>query len=70
MFWCAFDSQELQALVTAHGFDAIACVVREPLPDEIAVRRIYLTAKRAAEWSGTTERGRDDGQVPMRIGVR
>lgn len=49
VFWCDFQPQELQSLVSVNGFDVTGCEVREPLPGEIAVRRIYLTARRRAE---------------------
>jgi ubiquinone/menaquinone biosynthesis C-methylase UbiE len=47
VFWCDFQPQELQSLVSANGFDITGSEVREPLPEEIAVRRIYLLARRA-----------------------
>jgi len=46
VFWCDFSPRELQALVEQHGFEGARCAVRDPLPSEIAVRRIYLTAHR------------------------
>jgi SAM-dependent methyltransferase len=47
VFWCDFQPEELQSLVSANGFDVTGCEVREPMPEEIAVRRIYLSARRA-----------------------
>jgi ubiquinone/menaquinone biosynthesis C-methylase UbiE len=49
VFWCDFSLDELQALVEQHAFEGVRCAVREPLPSEIAVRRIYLTARRRGE---------------------
>jgi ubiquinone/menaquinone biosynthesis C-methylase UbiE len=46
VFWCDFSQRELEALVEQHGFGGVRCAVREPLSNEIAVRRIYLTAHR------------------------
>jgi SAM-dependent methyltransferase len=48
VFWCEFTAEELCSLAAANGFEEIVCEVREPLPEEIAVRRIYLTARRSA----------------------
>ena len=45
IFWCDFAPEELQALVAGNGFEVSGCEVRDPLPDEIAVRRIFLTAR-------------------------
>jgi ubiquinone/menaquinone biosynthesis C-methylase UbiE len=44
VYWCDFSPRELKALVQQHGFSSVRCAVREPLSNEIAVRRIYLTA--------------------------
>jgi len=49
VFWCDFQPEELQSFVSANGFDVTGCEVREPLPEEIAVRRIYLSARRRVE---------------------
>jgi ubiquinone/menaquinone biosynthesis C-methylase UbiE len=46
IFWCALTAQDLQILVTDNGFAVLNCEIREPLPEEIFVRRIYLTAER------------------------
>ncbi len=46
VFWCAFRKDELESLVSRNGFQVVDCTVREPLPEEIQVRRIYLTAQR------------------------
>ncbi len=48
VFWGAFQKQELETLVSRNGFQVLDCTVRDPLPEEILVRRIYLTARQAA----------------------
>lgn len=64
VFWCDFEPNELQTLVAANGFIEVDCQVREPLPDEISVRRIYLTARRAVEMNGAF------GQAYGRMGAQ
>ena len=49
VFWSDFKPEQLQELAIAHGFDVTSCEIRDPLPEEIAVRRIYLSARRAEE---------------------
>jgi SAM-dependent methyltransferase len=44
VFWAAFTGDELVALAASNGFSVEGCAVREPQPDEIAARRIYVTA--------------------------
>jgi len=46
-YWREFQPAELVALAAANGFAEIQCEVRAALPDEIAVPRIYLTARRS-----------------------
>ena len=46
IFWSAFSPEELRELCVIAGFEAPDCAVRDPFPEEIAVRRIYLTAAR------------------------
>ena len=46
VFWSEFTCEELQSLVVQNGFQIEHCAVREPLPSEISVRRIYVTALR------------------------
>lgn len=45
VFWCAIAADQLEALVAENGFRVLNCAVREPLADEIASRRIYVTAE-------------------------
>lgn len=47
VFWCDFQPEELLALAVANGFEIVSCETREPFPEEITVRRVYLTARRA-----------------------
>lgn len=49
VFWCEFQADELSKLVTEAGFSVLRCTVRDPLPGEIAVRRIYLLAELIVE---------------------
>lgn len=46
VFWCEFTADELRALAVQAGFEVLSCTVREPLPGEIAIRRIHLVARR------------------------
>ena len=46
VFWCAFTPSEVQSLLANNGFQIVSSDVREPLPDEIRVRRIYVSAQR------------------------
>lgn len=46
VFWSAFSDTELQELLHNAGFTNTSCIVRDPLPDEIQVRRIFVTAER------------------------
>jgi SAM-dependent methyltransferase len=46
VFWSAFSPGELRGLCLDAGFPEVSCTVRDPLPDEISVRRIYATAAR------------------------
>ena len=48
VFWCDFEVDQLQELLVVSGFEVLDCTVRDPLPGEIAVRRIYLSARRRA----------------------
>jgi len=52
VFWCAFSADELRQLVEECGFDILDCDTRAPLDDEIATRRVYLSAERNAEPAG------------------
>ena len=47
VFWSAFSPEELRELCVDASFQAPDCAVRDPFPEEIPVRRIYLTAARA-----------------------
>jgi SAM-dependent methyltransferase len=47
VYWIDFRAEDLRAQLEASGFLVTRVVVRDPLPDEIAVRRIYLWARRA-----------------------
>jgi ubiquinone/menaquinone biosynthesis C-methylase UbiE len=47
VFWSAFSPDELCGLCVGAGFHAPICTVREPLPGEISVSRIYVDAERA-----------------------
>ena len=46
VFWCALPASELTALLARNGLGILSCVTREPLRNEIPVRRIYVHAKR------------------------
>ena len=46
VYWCALPMYELTALLSLSGFRILSCVTREPLPDEMPVRRIYVHAER------------------------
>jgi len=46
VYWASQTGHDLAARVTAAGFREERCEVREPLPGEIAARRLYLTAAR------------------------
>ena len=48
VFWCDFEVDQLRELLVASGFEVLDCTVRDPVPGEIAVRRIYLSARRRA----------------------
>ena len=47
VYWREFNPAELEMLAKQSGFEQIQCEIREPLPGEIASRRIYLEARRA-----------------------
>jgi SAM-dependent methyltransferase len=47
VYWSDFTSSELRAQLEANDFEVTRAEVRDPLPDEVAVRRIYLWAKRS-----------------------
>lgn len=47
VFWSAWPADDLQSLAAENGFADIHCDARAPLTQEIAVRRIYLTAVRS-----------------------
>ena len=47
VFWKGFQADELVALLCSSPFQVEAVHIREPLPDEIAVRRIYVNAERS-----------------------
>jgi ubiquinone/menaquinone biosynthesis C-methylase UbiE len=47
VYWSDFTSSELRAPLEDAGFTVTRTEVRDPLPDEIAVRRIYLWARRS-----------------------
>jgi len=46
IFWCSFQLAELEALVAGSGLRVTQSVVRAPLPDEIAVPRLYVSGER------------------------
>lgn len=46
VFWSAFSPDELRDLCAGAGFQHVTLTVRDPLPDEIRVRRIFVTAER------------------------
>jgi ubiquinone/menaquinone biosynthesis C-methylase UbiE len=46
VYWCEFEPDELKALLVQSGFINLNCTVRDPLPNEISVPRIYITANR------------------------
>jgi SAM-dependent methyltransferase len=48
VFWCAVPELELRTLLESNGFQVTSSRVREPQPDEIGVKRIYITATRSA----------------------
>lgn len=56
IFWSALGPDELQSLFSKNGFVAVNCTVREPLPDEIPVPRIYLTAERVCSRASSEKR--------------
>jgi len=47
VFWAVFSPDELRELCVNAGFREVSSAVREALPGEIPVRRIYVTAERA-----------------------
>jgi ubiquinone/menaquinone biosynthesis C-methylase UbiE len=47
VYWCEFEQDELENLLLKCGFINLRCTVRDPLPNEIAAQRIYVTAERA-----------------------
>ena len=47
VWWTAFTPAELQAPAEAAGFRVQACLTRDPLPGELAARRISLSATRS-----------------------
>jgi SAM-dependent methyltransferase len=47
VYWASQTGPGLAARATAAGFRVETCEVREPLPGEIAARRVYLAAERA-----------------------
>jgi len=48
IFWKGFRADELAALLQSSSFQVEAVHIREPSPDEIAVRRIYVSAVRSS----------------------
>jgi SAM-dependent methyltransferase len=46
VFWKGFQAEELTALLCSCPFQIESVDIREPLPEEIAVRRIYVSGKR------------------------
>ncbi len=46
VFWSGFTPPELEVLATDGGFQVDGITGRDPQPDEIAVRRLYLGATR------------------------
>ncbi len=46
VFWAAFTPDEMQALIARNRFRVLSCTVRDALPEELQVRRIYITAER------------------------
>jgi ubiquinone/menaquinone biosynthesis C-methylase UbiE len=46
VFWSAFSPGELHDLCAGAGFQHVTSTVRDPLPDEMPVRRIFVTAER------------------------
>jgi hypothetical protein len=46
VFWAAFSPDELRDLCVNAGLREMSSAVREALPGEIPVRRIYVTAER------------------------
>ena len=52
VFWCSLPPNELTTSLLLSGFRILSCVDREPLPDEIPVRRIYVHAERPHESLG------------------
>jgi SAM-dependent methyltransferase len=46
VYWASLTGAELRSAAEQAGFHVDGCHVREPLPGEIASRRIYLTASR------------------------
>ncbi|HET9552548.1 MAG TPA: hypothetical protein VFP50_06225 [Anaeromyxobacteraceae bacterium] len=46
VYWASLTEAELRFAAEQAGFHVEWCHVREPLPGEIAARRIYLTATR------------------------
>jgi len=46
VFWCSLPQDDLAALLSSSGFRILNRSAREPLPDEIPVRRIYICAER------------------------
>jgi ubiquinone/menaquinone biosynthesis C-methylase UbiE len=52
VYWCEFEPDELKQLLLQSDFINLHCTVREPLPNEIAVPRIYITAERTSTRSG------------------
>jgi ubiquinone/menaquinone biosynthesis C-methylase UbiE len=47
LFWCAFSAGELRQVVAECGFEVLDCDTREPLAEEIATPRVYLSAERS-----------------------
>lgn len=45
VFWCAVPAKELETVIAKNGFRVLHCTLREPFPDEIAARRIYVAAE-------------------------
>jgi ubiquinone/menaquinone biosynthesis C-methylase UbiE len=46
VFWSTFSPGELSDLCAGAGFKPVTSTVRDPLPQEIPVRRIYVNAER------------------------
>ncbi len=48
-FFASFTEPELRGLVAEAGFDVVSAATREPLAEEIAVRRIYVMGRKPGD---------------------